>query len=192
MLLHYQKPQEHSDPGRRRSTRRGLEFGSPYAHEIGDRFRCDFRDVEGRRCQRSPSQTTLRNANTGNAYQASVQQRSEDGSRRWLPACPLLWWEHGPAHLPHVAREATRESLPTRVQRREAFTLPSPTGMGSVTTQDGFVRLGETQPMHTQPTAKPIGHAHVPPDSLWWILLLVKGLGSDRRQALPTVPIAIG
>jgi hypothetical protein len=41
--------------------------------------------------------------------------------------------------------------------------------------------------MLAQPSAKPIGHANVAPDSLWWILLLVEGVGK-RRQVLRQRP----
>jgi len=61
------------------------------------------------------------------------------------------------------------------------MTLPPPAGTCPVTSQDGFVCLGETHAMFAQPTAKPIGHAQVAPNGLWWVLLLVKGLG-DKRQ----------
>jgi hypothetical protein len=80
-----------------------------------------------------------------------------------------------------------RENLRQPASSSAKLTLLPPAGTGSVTSHDGFVCLGETQPMLAQPSAKPIGHAHVPPDSLWRILLLVEGVG-DRRQVLRQRP----
>jgi hypothetical protein len=80
-----------------------------------------------------------------------------------------------------------RENLCQPASSSAKLTLLPPAGAGSVTSQDGLVSLGDTQPMLAQPSAKPIGHAHVPPDSLCWILLLVEGVG-DRRQVLRQRP----
>jgi hypothetical protein len=77
-------------------------------------------------------------------------------------------------------------------KQRENFCQPAscsakltllPPGTGSVRSQGGFVCFSDAQPMLAQPSAKPIGHAHVPPDSFRWILFLMEGLG-DKRQVL--------
>jgi hypothetical protein len=81
--------------------------------------------------------------------------------------------------LPAKQRENLCQTPPSSAK----LPLLPPASKRSVTSQDGFVCFSETQPTLAQPSAKPIGHANVPPNSLWWILLPVEGVG-DSRQVL--------
>jgi hypothetical protein len=73
------------------------------------------------------------------------------------------------------------ENLSQSASGSSKLTVPPPAGTGYVMSQCGFVCLSNLQSLLAQPAAKPIGHAHVPPNSFWWILFLAEDLG-DKRQ----------
>src|SRR5277367_6033165 len=58
----------------------------------------------------------------------------------------------------------------------ELAVLPT-TGAASIPRQSGFVHLRDVQPALAKPSAKLICHADVPSDRLWWVLLVMQGLG---------------
>jgi hypothetical protein len=162
-------------------------FTGPHRQRfIGDRFRCDLRDVEGRGTKhllhKRSRVTQILGARTTHQSGHVLKMGLEGGYQR-VP--------FGVGHTDRLAYSMLQakqyQNLCQPTSSRAKLTLLPPAGTGSVTSKDGFVCCGETQHMLAQPSAKPIGHAHVPPDSLWWILLLVEGLG-DRRQVLRQWP----
>ena len=56
--------------------------------------------------------------------------------------------------------------------------LPT-TSSASIPRQRGFVHFRDVQPTLAKPSAKLIGHANVPSDRLWWVLLVVEGFGES-------------
>jgi hypothetical protein len=112
--------------------------------------------------------------------QASVQQHAEEMSvEGGCQGVPFRVGNTG--RLPYTMLPAKQcENLRQPASSCAKLTLLPPSATGSVTSQDGFVCLGETQPVLAQPSAKPVGQAHVPP-----ALLVVEGIG-NRRQARRT------
>jgi hypothetical protein len=151
-------------------------------HEISDRLRRHLRDVEWRRAEHSIQEqycvTQIMGTRTRHQSSNVLKMGIEGGYQRVSFSVG-----HAGQIAPATLHAKQRENLGQPASGSTKLTSLPPAGTGSVTSQDGFVCLGETQPMLAQPSAKPIGHAHVPPDSFRWILFLMEGLG-DKRQVL--------